>query len=101
MLFCVLGVGVMTNAHSKYEVCEENYPIPILTRKDAARYLRLGGDGCPVGASQKRYCRQSWCVKWNWDLMDYEAVETNVAYTTWKRDRIIALMERAWLDKQS
>ena len=73
MLFFQLGLDVMTNCQSKYKVCEENYPIPILTRKDATRYLNLGGDGCPLGGG-KRYKRQSWAVVWNCDLMDYEAV---------------------------
>lgn len=63
----------MTNAHSKYKICEENYPIPTLTRKEMTRYLKLGGDGCPVGGG-KRYMRQAWTLKWNWDLNDFEAV---------------------------
>lgn len=58
----------MTNSQSKYEVCEENYPIPRLTTRDADRYVK---DHCVFGGSRRR----GYTIEWDWDKMDYICME--------------------------
>lgn len=71
MLFCLLGVDVMTNAHSKYALCAYNYPIPVLTQKLMRSIMMKQRERATVRRTGRKQGDYAYGFHWSWSKMVY------------------------------